>query len=144
MNLIFLREGHCCSIYIENIITFHAWEGFVVVVDRYFKDFITTLELISFDVAYGIVCVIFAFSVIQVSCFWHTAKTSGGLFSWDVLKGVTVTLEPEEKGRDLMEGCWSLQSSVYVAKNDTWNLGLEVSSELAQLSDDRQLYTVYK
>lgn len=71
-------------------------------------------------------------------------KTSGSLFPWDNIKSVTGRAEPEERAEDLVEGCWSLQSSVYVAKNDTWNLYSKVSSELAQLSDDRQMYIVYK
>lgn len=71
MNPIFLGKGHFCSIYIYiymyNVITFYAWEGFVVAVDTFCEVFITTLELISFGVAYGIVCAKFAISVIQVS-----------------------------------------------------------------------------
>lgn len=32
-------------------------------------------------------------------------KTSGSLFPWDTLKGVTVTAVPEERARELMEDC---------------------------------------
>lgn len=140
----FLGKGHCCRIYIENIITFSSQEGFVVAVHMFFKILLQIWSSFHLVLHMELSVLNLLFQWFRYHISHILQKTSGSLFPWDIIKSVTGTADSEERAGDFVEGCWSLQSSVYVAKNDTWNLCSEVSSKLAQLSDDRQMHIVYK